>query len=116
MARTDAKRLRLVDGEGDDQASLASLRTGLAERLRPRRPELEAAIFARFRETGYDPALGEDAEYVAGARAAVAEAVDYGLTAIERGEEWFGTIPPAAVAQARRAASSRTIPRRARSR
>jgi hypothetical protein len=104
MARTDAKRLRLVDGEGDDQASLASLRTGLAERLRPRRPELEAAIFARFRETGYDPALGEDAEYVAGARAAVAEAVDYGLTAIERGEEWFGTIPPAAVAQARRAA------------
>ena len=82
MARTDAKRLRLVDGEGDDEASVASLRAGLADRLRARRPELEEAIFARFRETGYDPALGEDAEYVAGARAAVAEAVDYGLTAI----------------------------------
>ena len=104
MAQTDANRLRLVSGDGRDQASLESLRANLAERLRPRRPELEAAIFARFRETGYDPALGEDSEYVAGARAAVAEAVDYGLTAIERGEEWFSTIPPAAVAQARRAA------------
>ena len=116
MARTDAKRLRLVDGEGDDEASLATLRAGLAERLRPRRPELEEAIFARFRETGYDPALGEDAEYVAGARAAVAEAVDYGLTAIERGEEWFGSMPPAGPAPPRPAGSCRTTPRRARSR
>ena len=85
-------------------ASLESVRAGLAERLRARRSELEEAIFARFQETGYDPALGEDAEYVAGARAAVAEAVDYGFMAIEHGEEWLSTIPPAAVAQARRAA------------
>jgi hypothetical protein len=85
-------------------ATLESVRAGLAERLRVRRSELEEAIFARFQETGYDPALGEDAEYVAGARAAVAEAVDYGFLAIEHGEEWLGSIPPAAVAQARRAA------------
>jgi hypothetical protein len=85
-------------------ASLASVRAGLAERLRARRSELEEAIFARFQEAGYDPALGEDAEYVAGGRAAVAEAVDYGFMAIEHGEEWLSSIPPAAVAQARRAA------------
>jgi hypothetical protein len=41
---------------------------------------------------------------VAGSRAAIAESVEYGLGAIERGEEWFGSIPPAIVAQARRAA------------
>jgi GGDEF-like domain/PucR C-terminal helix-turn-helix domain len=102
MARTDANRLRLVDDAGS--GSPESFRAELAERLRGRRSELEGAIFARFRETGYDPALGEDAEYVAGARAAVAEAVEYGFMAIEQGEEWWDSIPPAAVAQARRAA------------
>jgi PucR C-terminal helix-turn-helix domain/GGDEF-like domain len=103
MASTKAKRLRLLDGAGGEE-SVESIRAGLAERLRGRRSELEEAIVARFLETGFDPALGEDAEYIAGARAAVAEAVDYGLTAIERGEEWLGSIPPTAVAQARRAA------------
>ena len=104
MTRTEANRLRLVDDTGGGAASVESVRAGLAERLRARRSEIEEAIFARFRDVGFDPAAGEDAEYVAGARAAVAEAVDYGLMAIERGEEWFGSIPPAAVAQARRAA------------
>ena len=104
MARADAKRLRLVDETADRPASVETVQAGLAERLRARRAELEDAIFARFRDVGFDPAAGEDAEYVAGARAAVAEAVDYGLTAIGHGEEWFGSIPPAAVAQARRAA------------
>ena len=101
---TGGNRLRLLNGAGDGPASVESVRAGLAERLRARRSELEGAIFARFRDVGFDPAAGEDAEYVAGAREAVAEAVDYGLMAIERGEEWFGSIPPAAVAQARRAA------------
>lgn len=104
MARAEASRLRLVDDASNGAASVESVRAGLAERLRARRAELEEAIFARFRDVGFDPAVGEDAEYVAGARAAVAEAVDYGLMAIEHGEEWFGSIPPAAVAQARRAA------------
>jgi PucR C-terminal helix-turn-helix domain/GGDEF-like domain len=92
----------------DGPASLDGVRAGLAERLQARRAELEEAIIARFRDVGFDPAAGEDLEYIAGARAAVAEAVDYGLVAIEQGEEWFGSgpppIPPAAVAQARRAA------------
>lgn len=103
-ARTRASRLPVIEVERDGAASLQSVRAGLVERLRARRSELEEAIFARFRETGYDPALGEDADYVAGARAAVAEAVDYGFMAIEHGEEWLSVIPPAAVAQARRAA------------
>jgi hypothetical protein len=72
--------------------------------LRARRSEIEEAVLARFRAIGFDPATGEDARYVAGSRAAVAESVDYGLAAIERGQEWFGSIPPAAVAQAYRAA------------
>src|SRR5271167_2724081 len=84
--------------------SVQGLRSGLAELLQARRGDLEDAIFTRFREVGFDPATGEDDEYVAGARAAVAQAVDYGLMAIAQGEEWFGSIPPAAVAQARRAA------------
>jgi PucR C-terminal helix-turn-helix domain/GGDEF-like domain len=95
---------RLLDGAGGDAASVGRVRAGLAELLRARRSEIEEAIFARFRDVGFDPAAGEDAEYVAGARAAVTEAVDYGLMAIEQGEEWFGSIPPAAFAQAHRAA------------
>ncbi len=94
---------------GDGAASLDGIRAALAERLQARRSELEEAVIARFRDVGFDPAAGEDFEYIAGARAAVAEAVDYGLVAIEQGEEWFVSgpppIPPAAVAQARRAAA-----------
>ena len=37
-------------------------------------------------------------------RAAVAENVDYCLMGVEQGEGWLGSIPPAAVAQAQRAA------------
>jgi hypothetical protein len=104
MADRETKALRLVDDPGGDVASLESVRAGLAERLRARRSEIGEAVFARFRALGFDPAEGEDAEYVDGSRAAVTETVDYGLGAIERGEEWFGAIPPSAVAQARRAA------------
>jgi hypothetical protein len=85
-------------------ASLESVRAGLTERLRARRSQIDEAILARFGEIGFDPTEGEDAEYVAGSRAAVAESIDFGLEAIGRGEEWFGSIPPAAVAQAQRAA------------
>jgi DNA-binding PucR family transcriptional regulator len=104
MADTEANAPRLLKDAGGGVASVESVRAGLAERLRARRTELEEAIFARFRDVGFDPAVGEDAEYVTGARAAVMEAVDYGLMAIERGQESFTSIPPAAVAQARRAA------------
>jgi hypothetical protein len=103
MAPTKANPLRLVDDSGVEAESVERIGARLAERLRARRAEIEEAIFARFGDVGFD-AAGEDAEYVAGARAAVAEAVDYGLMGIEQGEEWLGSIPPAAVAQARRAA------------
>jgi len=104
MAYRDTKPARLSDDPRGDVASLDKLRADLAERLRLRRSEIAEAVFARFRDIGFDPAAGENAEYVAGSHAAIAESVDYGLGAIERGEEWFGSIPPATVAQARRAA------------
>jgi hypothetical protein len=104
MAHRETKALRLLEDPGRDSASLESVRADLAQRLRTRRSEIAEAVFARLRDLGFDPAEGEDAEYIAGARAAIAESLDYGLGAIERGEEWFGSIPPAAVAQARRAA------------
>ena len=103
-ARNATEPLRLLEEPRADSSSVESVRAGLAERLRARRPEIVQAVFSRFRDIGFDPAEGEDADYVAGSRAAIAEAVEYGLGAIERGEEWFGSIPPAAVAQARRAA------------
>jgi hypothetical protein len=46
----------------------------------------------------------EDPEYVAGLRATVSEILEYGLSRIEKDEEWTGSIPTAAAAQARRAA------------
>jgi hypothetical protein len=86
-----------------DAASLDHLRLVLAEQLRERRPEIEKAIFAQV-HVGFDPAGREDAEYVAGVRAAVVEAVEYSLVGLTHGERWLGSIPPAAAAQARRAA------------
>jgi hypothetical protein len=84
------------------------IRAALADRVRARRAELEEAIFARVRDVStYDPAEGEDAEYMTGLREAVAAAVDYGLTGVEWGEEWASAIPPAALAQAHRAARAR---------
>jgi len=104
MPRSDTQQPRLTK-DADGAASIEAARRDLAERLRARRAELEESIVARVRGVGFDPALGEDAEYISGARAAIAESVDYGLMAIERGDEWIDTLPAAAVAQARHAAS-----------
>lgn len=84
-------------------ASLDEVRADLGERLRPRRSEIEEVIFARACAV-FDPAGSEDAEYLAGLRTTVAAIVDYGLTGIERGEDWPEPIPAVAMAQARRAA------------
>ncbi len=51
-----------------------------------------------------DPVERDDPEYRAYLRATVAEAIDYALLGIERGEDWEGPIPEAAMVQARRAA------------
>jgi hypothetical protein len=104
IACAERQPLRLVDAPSGNLASVDSIRAGLAERLRARRSHIEEAVLARIRDIGFDPAEREDTGYAAGARAAVEEAVDYGLEAIERGEEWFGSMPRALVAQAQRAA------------
>lgn len=79
-------------------------RIDLVARVRARREELEDAVFARIRDGDPMFAAGEDAEYVAGLRAAVAAAIDHGLAGIEFGEGTVGSVPPEAVAQAHRAA------------
>jgi hypothetical protein len=83
-----------------------AIRAALVDRLRAQLPEIEAAVFKRVRSLR-GPHRDEDPEYLAGLRAAVLEAVDYGLNGIERGDEDASLpIPPAAAAQARRAARS----------
>jgi hypothetical protein len=86
-----------------EASSLKAIRSELVARLRGRLAEIEDAIFARVR-TLTESDGEEDPEYVAGLRATVSEAVDFGLAHIEKGEEWTGPVPVAAVAQARRAA------------
>jgi AcrR family transcriptional regulator len=79
-------------------------RAGVVERLRARREELVGALFARIRVGALAGSGDDDAEYVAGLRAAVVGAVEYVLEGIERGEGWVGPIPVVVVEQARRAA------------
>lgn len=95
----------MYGGEGADAVleSLQEIRAELVVRLRARSGELEDRIFNHVRRLA-EPAEGDDPEYRAGLRATVAEAVDYALLGLERGEEWEGPIPDAAIDQARRAA------------
>lgn len=85
--------------------ALPAIRAELVARLRIRSAEIEDAIFTRVRALS-EPSESEDPEYRAGLRATVAEAVDYALVSIERGDEWTAPIPAASAAQARRAARS----------
>jgi hypothetical protein len=84
--------------------SVHAVRAGVVGRLRARRGELVEVIFARVRGDAFGVVGAQDAEYVAGLGAAVAAAVEYVLTGIERGAEGVGPIPPAVSEQARRAA------------
>lgn len=72
-------------------------------RLRARSAEIEDTVYNRVRRMA-DPVEGDDPEYRAYLRATVAEAIDYALLGIERGEDWEGPVPEAAMVQARRAA------------
>jgi hypothetical protein len=83
--------------------ALHEIRAELVVRLRARLGEIEETVFNRVRQMA-DPAEGDDPEYRAYLRATVAEAIDYALQGIERGEDWEGPIPEAAAVQARRAA------------
>lgn len=80
-----------------------SARNDLLERLRARRVEIEEAILARVFAVD-DPTTVIDPEYVGGLRGAVRAAVDYGLSAIELGDDRAPSLPPALRAQARLAA------------
>jgi hypothetical protein len=77
----------------------------VAARLRKRRPEIEQATLLRIRAVSALPRAGGP-EYAEGLRGAVSAGLDYGLTAIERGEEAAPPIPEALLAQARLAARS----------
>jgi PucR-like helix-turn-helix protein/diguanylate cyclase with GGDEF domain len=83
--------------------ALHEIRAELVARLRARSGEIEATVYSRVRRMA-DPAERDDPEYRAYLRATVAESIDYALLGIERGEEWEGPIPEAAMVQARRAA------------
>jgi transposase-like protein len=84
--------------------SLEEVRAGVAERLRVRRPEIEGAIFARICDAAFGHVGGEDPEYLAGLRTAVAAAVEFSLTGIEQTEGSAVPIPSTMVEQVRRAA------------
>ncbi len=88
------------------ESSTDEIRAEVAERLRARRPEIVEAIFDCARDLVPDPVGSEDPELLAGLRDAVAGAIDYGLTSVERGEEWSTAIPRATVSQALRAANA----------
>jgi hypothetical protein len=84
--------------------TLETVRAGVVARLRARFPEIEQAIFASLRTGLSDPMVAGDAEYVQGLRVAIVAGLDYALMGIEKGEEWCGPIPSAAMVQVRRAA------------
>ncbi len=87
-----------------DVGSIDDARAVVVARLRARREELVATIFARVRGDAFDRAGDQDAEYVAGLRATVVAAVEYVLEGIEREQEGERQIPLVASEQARRAA------------
>jgi hypothetical protein len=78
----------------------------VAERLRERRPEIEQAALARVYAVS-DPTEAVDPEYAEALRSAVSAAVDYGLAAVERGEERAPPLPAALLTQARLAARNK---------
>jgi hypothetical protein len=85
------------------RGSLERARSELAERLRARRPEIEEALLTRTYAIA-DPKEAADPEYAQGLRAAVSAALDFGLAAVEHGEERAPQVPVLLLAQARLAA------------
>ncbi len=85
------------------RGSLERARSELAERLRARRGEIEEALLTRTYAIA-DPKEAADPEYAQGLRAAVSAALDFGLSAVEHGEERSPQAPVLLLAQARLAA------------
>lgn len=80
-------------------------RAALAERLRARRVEIEQEIQVRVYGIS-DPTKTADPAYAEGLRATLVAALDYGLAALESGEDRAPPPPPILLAQARAAARS----------
>ena len=78
----------------------------VAERLRERQGEIADAVVSRIDSVSPPPEL-VDEEYVRGLRLAVAEAIEYGITAVELGAERMPPMAPALLIQARVAAQHR---------
>jgi hypothetical protein len=82
--------------------SVTHARTELSRHLEERRGEIEAAVMTRVYSVA-DP-TDLDPAYAEGLKNAVREAVDYGLAAIELGDDRTPPPPPGLLAQARIAA------------
>jgi hypothetical protein len=78
----------------------------LARRLRARQADIEEAAYARISAQLSSRLEREDADCVSGLRLAFADALDYGLDAVEYGAESLREVPSALIAQARGAARS----------
>jgi hypothetical protein len=77
----------------------------ILKRLRARRTEIEAALFARVCSVA-DPGVSDDPDYTQGLRSAVASALDYALAVIDQGDRRAVPVPLELLAQARLAARS----------
>lgn len=77
-----------------------SVRAGLAERLRERLPELQAAVATRVYSIS-DPREVTDPGYLQGLNEAMAAAIEYRLGVLEEGERQAPEVPTALLAQAR---------------
>lgn len=93
----------MSSGASSGEKSLDEVRVRVVERLRPCRSEIELALYARIQKDVPDSIGDENPEYQASLRATIAAVLGYTLEAIERGSV-VAPIPPAAAAQARRAA------------
>jgi PucR C-terminal helix-turn-helix domain/GGDEF-like domain len=91
----------MTDGRG---GSLAEIRGLIVRGVRAYSSEIEQAIGIRIDSSVPHLASREDPDYESGLQEAITAVVGYSLDAIEKGPEWSGPIPPAAAAQARRAA------------
>jgi DNA-binding PucR family transcriptional regulator len=101
---TGALWRRPVTREPRDARALGEICAAIVGWLRPRQAEIAQAIYVRIRDAVPGPAGGLNPEYEAGSLTAVTEIVSYSLDAIEQEPGWLAPIPPAAAAQARRAA------------
>lgn len=85
------------------RATIEEVRGDLAAKLRERRAEILQTAAARVYSIA-DPEEVDDPEYRVGIKAAVAEALDYAIAAVELGEDRLPPIPTALLSQARLAA------------